>query len=298
MGNHIINAVPERDLPLVDCHCHIPYSRVSKNIPKSYEEQYQEFMRNGGKFLITSSVDLETLEIMLEFSLNHEKCYLSSGFAPQTITYTKSHELERDYSKWQTFLHENQDKYVSIGEIGLDFHHAKTLQKRTEQIKYFNQILEDTRDLNKPYVLHVRNPSTNDVDREHPTHSFNKFDAANTEIIKLLQKNHINPRQVMWHCFAGPKEWGIKLANKGFMLSVITSGFRDKRMRSYTEEVPISQLLTETDSYWQHPLEFKGFNIPLNVKYSITAIAYTHNLPQYQVAHQVLENAKNFFSIL
>lgn len=288
---------PEDAIPLVDCHCHVPYSKSPKNMIKSYEAQYDEFLTNHGQFLITSSIDMETLTTMLKFSKSHNKCYLSAGFAPQTITYTKKNQIDLIFSQWLSFLNDFPDDYVSIGEIGLDFHHAKTLKKRNDQIQYFNRILQETRHLNKPYVLHVRNPSSNDIDKEHPEHPYNDRDAANKEIIRILEKNNIDPNKVMWHCFAGPKNWGKILAQQGYMLSVITSGYRDKRMRSYTEEVPLSQLLTETDSYWQHPLKFRGYNMPVNVKYAVSIIAFTHNLDQRHVATQVVENARRFFAI-
>ncbi len=297
MGNQTLKIEPGENIPLVDCHCHIPYPDPPKEMKHSYEDQYQSFIKKGGQFIITSSVDNATLKIMHDFSQKHEKCYLSVGFAPQTVTYTRQKDLENEYIAWKKFLFDNPDAYVSIGEIGLDFHHGKSLKQRNLQIQFFERILNETKELDKPYVLHVRNPSGNDVDKEHPEHNFNNFDAANQEIIKVLKKCEIHPRRVMWHCFAGPKGWGSKLAKMGFYLSTITSGYRNKKMRSYTADVSIDQLLTETDSFWQHPFKYHGFNEPGNVKYAIATISFTHNIDQRTLAMKILENAEKFFGI-
>lgn len=297
MGDQRLDLEPSNNIPLVDCHCHVPYLNPPRNIPKSYQEQYEEFFNSGGKFFISSAIDNKSVEFMIKYTQNHENCYLTAGFAPQTVTYSKKQNLEQEFQKWLDFIKNQPEKYVAIGEIGLDFHHAKTLKKRNIQIDYFKKIIEETIDLNKPYVLHVRNPSINDIDKENLDHHFNKPDAVNLQIVNILKGYDISPKKVMWHCFAGPSDWGEKLAEEGYILSVITSAFRSKKMRSYTMNVPISQLVTETDSYWQHPLQFRGFNMPINVKYAIASIAYTHQLDQKFVAEQILENASNFFNL-
>ncbi|MHA2001406.1 MAG: TatD family hydrolase [Promethearchaeota archaeon] len=288
---------PDQKLPLIDCHCHIPWEPVPKEMTESYEEQYQNFLQAGGKKIIISSIDWESLQWMLKFLPNHPKCKLTAGFSPQTFVFSTDPELSANFSKWKDFILENPEKYIGIGEIGLDFHYAKTLDQRNKQIDGFREILRSTNHLNKPYILHVRNPGQNDGDPEHPEHKYNQNDSANLVIVKVLKEEGISPNRVMWHCFNGPKEWGIKLSQQGFMLSVITATYRNKKMRSYTKDVPIENLLAETDSYWQHPLKYGEINIPLNVKYSIAAIAYGHNMEQQEVALKILENAKKFFKI-
>jgi TatD DNase family protein len=298
MSGGKLDLIPLEGGPLVDAHCHVPYPNPPNSIPMSYDLQYDTFIKEGGKFLVTSSVDGKSLALMRVFAQKHEHCYLSAGFAPQTVTYTKGKHLKQIYDEWITYLNEFPNEYISIGEIGLDFHHAKTLEKRNQQIQYFEQILNDTKHLKKPYVLHVRNPSQNDMDKENPDHLFNQPDAVNIEILKMLDQHKINSASVLWHCFAGPSPtWGEKLASLGYYLSVITSSYRNKKMRSYTANVPIINLLTETDSFWQHPLKYHGFNMPHNVKYAIAAIADSHQIDQSTIAHQIYLNSCKFYNI-
>ena len=101
----------------------------------------------------------------------------------------------------------------------------------------------------------------------------------------------------MFHCFSGPEEYGRILPKKGYTLSVPSSAYGFKRWRENTQNSPLESLVTETDSYYQHPYKRGPYNIPSNAKYSVAAIAYSHNLPQEEVAEQTVENAIKFFDL-
>ncbi|MFX1488126.1 MAG: TatD family hydrolase, partial [Promethearchaeota archaeon] len=180
---------------------------------------------------------------------------------------------------------------------GLDFHHAKTLEKRDEQINVFKQIIEFTNDFEKPYILHVRNAAEHEFDKQNPKHRFNKKDGATREVLKILKEFNIDPRRVLWHCFSGPEEFGRTLPNQGFMLSVPSSAYGFDRWRNATKLSPLDSLVTETDSYYQHPYKRGPINVPSNVRYSIAAIAYSHNVSQKLVSEKTINNAIKFFNL-
>jgi Tat protein secretion system quality control protein TatD with DNase activity len=87
------------------------------------------------------------------------------------------------------------------------------------------------------------------------------------------------------------------LPNQGFMLSVPSSAYGFEKWRRVTKFVPLKSLVTETDSYYQHPYKRRPINVPSNVRYSIAAIAYSHNMPQKVVSEQTVENAVKFFKL-
>jgi TatD DNase family protein len=289
---------PEENLRIIEVHCHLPFPRPKKNdkLP-SDERQYRDFLDNGGVYLVTSSIDNKTLELILSFVKNKEKIGLTCGWAPQTVTYTPKAQYEREWKKWVEFIEGNQERYLAIGEVGLDFHHAKTLEKRERQVAELKKIFEITVKFNKPYVLHVRNAAEHEFDREHPKHRYNKRDGATREILNLIKEFRINPKKVMWHCFSGPDEYGMILPKQGFTLSVPSSAYGVNKWRRVTKHSPLSALVTETDSYYQHPYLRGPINVPLNVKYSIAAIAYSHNKSQQEVSRITVENAVKFFDL-
>ncbi len=289
---------PESGLKFIDVHCHMPFHRPKNDqLPKD-EEQYLNYFKMGGQYLITSTIDMQTLNLTLDFMKKFDKDFgFTCGWAPQTVTYTSKDKYDLEWKKWIDFIQNNSEKYLGIGEIGLDFHHAKTLEKRNNQVEVFKKIIELTRDLNKPYILHVRNAAEQEFDKEHPKHRFNKKDGVNKEILDILKDFKIDPKRVMWHCFSGPEDYGTSLPNQGFILSVPSSAYGFNRWRRVTKFTPLESLVTETDSYYQHPYKRGPINVPSNVRYSIAAIAYSHNVPQKLVSEKTVNNAKNFFTL-
>ena len=288
---------PEEGLKFIDVHCHLPFPRPKKDHLPSNEEQYRDFFEKGGLYLITCSIDMSTLHLILDFIKDKKNIGFSCGWAPQTVTYTPKDKYQKEWKEWINYIKSHQDEYLAIGEIGLDFHHAKTLEKRKKQVRVFREILELTKDFDKPYVLHVRNAAQHEYDRENPKHRYNKKNGANEEIFRILGEFNINPRRVLWHCFSGPEDYGIILPKQGFMISVPSSAYGYDRWRKVSRKVPLQSLVTETDSYYQHPYLRGPLNVPSNVRYAIAAIAYSQNVSQKIVSKKTVENAKRFFKL-
>ncbi|MFW9969192.1 MAG: TatD family hydrolase [Candidatus Odinarchaeota archaeon] len=289
---------PEEGLKFIDVHCHLPFTRPKNDQLPPDKDQYINYFKMGGKYLIASTIDIETLNRTLDFKKQFDKNYgFTCGWAPQTVTYTPKDKYDIQWKKWIEFVINNPEKYLAIGEIGLDYHHAKNLESRNKQVEVLRQIFDLTRDLGKSYVLHVRNAAEHEFDRQNPKHRFNKSDGANKEILKVLKDFKVEPKRILWHCFSGPEEYGRTLPNQGFYLSVPSSAYGFERWRKPTKYSPLESLLTETDSYYQHPYKRGPFNVPSNVRYSIAAIAYSHKVSQTLVSEITIKNAINFFNL-
>ena len=288
---------PETGLKFIDAHCHIPFPRPKNDKLPSDEQQYNDYFKMGGVYLITCSIDINTLKLVLNFIKGKKNIGYTCGWAPQTVTYTSKKKYDVLYDEWIDYVLSNSDEYLAIGEIGLDFHHAKALEKRNKQVEELEKILEKTKNLDKPYVLHVRNAAQHEIDRNNPKHRFNKKDGANKEILQILKDYKVNPKNVLWHCFSGPEEYGRLLPNQGFMLSVPSSSYGFERWRNVSKSSPLESLFTETDAYYQHPYKREPVNVPANARYSIAAIAYSHNSPQKEVSKITVDNAIKFFNL-
>ncbi len=289
---------PEKNLKFIDVHCHLPFHRPKNDQLPTDKEQYWSYFKMGGQFLITSTIDIQTLDLTLDFMKNFNKNFgFTCGWAPQTVTYTPKNQYDLEWEEWINFIQNNSEKYLGIGEIGLDFHHARILEKRNKQVEEFKKIIELTRELDKPYILHVRNAAEHEFDKQNPKHRFNKKDGANKEILNILKEYNIEAKRVLWHCFSGPVEYGRVLPNQGFMLSVPSSAYGFERWRKVSKFSPLQSLVTETDSYYQHPFKRGPLNVPSNVRYSIAAIAYSHGVSQEIVSEKTIENAVRFFDL-
>jgi TatD DNase family protein len=288
---------PEEGLNFIDVHCHLPFPRQKRDdqLP-SDKEQYKDYFDSGGLYLVTSSIDMNTLDLILNFIKDKDKIGLTCGWAPQTVTYTSKQKYEVEWKKWKGYVLNNRE-YLAIGEIGLDFHHAKTLEKRKKQVSELEKIFELTSSFGKPYVLHVRNAAQHEIDKENPNHHFNKSDGATKEMLRILEEFKINPEKVMWHCFSGPDVYGAIFSQQGYKLSVPSSAFSINKWRRVTKNASLDSLVTETDSYYQHPYLRGPVNVPSNAKYSIAAIAYAHEIPQKEASEKTIQTAKEFFNL-
>ena len=290
---------PEKNLKFIDVHCHLGgFNRPRNDQLPTDQEQILTYFKLGGQYLITSTINIDTLNLTLAFMKEDYKNFgFTCGWAPQTVTYSTKDKYETEWRKWVAFIKNNQEKFLAIGEFGLDFHHAKTLEKRNRQIYVFKQIIELTKDFGKPYVLHVRNAAEHEFDRGNLKHRFNKRDGANKEVLNILKEFNISPKKVLWHCFSGPEDYGRILPNQGFIISVPSSAYGFNRWRRVSKNSPLDSIVTETDSYYQHPYKRGPINVPSNVRYSIAAIAYSHNVPQKLVSERTVENAISFFNL-
>ena len=294
------NKIPEplEGLPLIDCHCHFTWKSRGKRHQLTPEEHYEKFIAQNGKYMITSPIEWDTISEAMEYTEIYNRLGITLGWGPQTVTYTKKEKHEADFNKWLDYVLKNPQKYLAIGEIGLDFHHAKTAAERNAQIDIFCQIIQYTKHLNKPYVLHLRNPTNQDADPDNIAHIFNKPDAVNALIVSILEEEGIDFNRIVLHCFSGPTpEWGKKFAGMGCYVSIPSSAYGFNKWRRNMADVPLEQLLIETDGPFQHPTKMGELNYSWNVKYVIATIASTHNMDQMKVAKQILENAKNIYEI-
>ncbi len=288
---------PLPGLPFIDVHCHLPLDFAPGGTLPPPGAQYEEFLKLGGLYLISSAIDCNSLEIIRDFTARHEFMGFTCGWAPQTVTYTAPDKYAVEWTHWFNYVTTHPDDFIAIGEIGLDFHHGKKLAAREKQVQEFRKVLQVALDLKKPIVLHVRNPAANEIDQQNKDHPYNLPDGANRVLLAILTEFHVDPRNVMWHCFSGPAAYGPQLATEGYWLSVPSSAWGISKWARNTKDVPIDLLLTETDASFQHPWKSGPVNVPANVRYAIAAIATIHQIPQEEVARRTVQNAITFFHL-
>jgi Tat protein secretion system quality control protein TatD with DNase activity len=305
MGKPLNIPDPEQGLPFCDVHCHVPWTEGTISNDKgmaslpSPERQIEELHERGGLFFITSSIDLNTTKAYLDFTRQHEGIYFTCGMGPQAVTYTKKQLFEASFEEWLNIIEKNADfpRLVAYGEIGLDFHHAKTTAQRTRQIDQLDRILSVVVDKGKPIVFHVRNAGPNDKDPTDASHPFNEPEAAARQILALVEAHGIEPSRVLFHCYSGPASLNDEIGSRGFFFSVPSSAFGFDKWYKVSMTLPVEQLMTETDAPFQHPRSMEPINTPSNARYAIAAIAQARGIDQETVANISVENAKKFFKI-
>ena len=112
-----------------------------------------------------------------------------------------------------------------IGEIGLDYHWVEDAATYPAQRTVFEFFLAAARDLDKPVNLHTK--------------------GAEAEILDLLDRYHI--RRAIVHWYSGPLDVFRELVARGYAFTIGVELHHSPLIRQLATEVPLSQLLTETD---------------------------------------------------
>lgn len=154
---------------------------------------------------------------------------------------------------------------VAIGEIGLDFYHKIPVKKQTEQ---FKKMLDLAVELKKPVIVHSRK--------------------AETSVFEILKKYDL---KVVMHSFTGRKTLIKEGTERGYFFSVPTIILKSSNFQKLAEIVPITQMLTETDTPY---LGIESPNTPLTIPLIVEKISEIKGCDEKKV---LLRNAVNLFRL-
>ena len=130
-----------------------------------------------------------------------------------------------------------KDRFVALGEIGLDYHWAKEI--KDEQIELFIKQIDIANQLDLPIIIHSRDAmgDTYDVLRDHPC-----------------------KRKGVLHSFSGSKEMAERFIELGYYISfsgTITFKNNVHGIRAL-EAIDLDHLLCETDAPYLAPEPVRG----------------------------------------
>jgi len=86
---------PEDNIKFIDVHCHMPFPRPRNDKLPTDREQFNNYFNMGGQYLITSTIDIDTLNLTSKFIKESDKNFgFTCGWAPQTVTYTPKDKFD------------------------------------------------------------------------------------------------------------------------------------------------------------------------------------------------------------
>ena len=169
------------------------------------------------------------------------------------------------------------ERVLAWGEIGLDFHYDNS--PRDVQVEVFRRQLRAARECELPVVIHTRE--------------------AEAETIEILRSDYDGAkRRGVFHCFSGSSELARRAVELGFMISfsgIVTFKKADD-LRKIASEVPLDQLLIETDCPYLTPVPYRGKrNEPAFVVEVARCLAGIHGVDVEEMGRITAENFKRFF---
>lgn len=252
---------------LVDTHCHLDmkaFDDVEKVISNSISA--------GVEQIIIPSVDSSSFENVLKIANQYENIFCALGIHPTEALKAKEEDFEKIIELAK------DPKVIAIGECGLDYYWDKTTAEI--QKKIFIRQIEIAKALKKPLLVH---------DRE-----------AHKETFDTLIEHAKGEIPIIMHCFSGSVEFAQECIKQGFYIAlggVIT--FKNaKKMHEVAQEIPLENLLLETDAPYLTPVPFRGQrNEPAYVKFIAQEIAKIRGISVDEVAQTTSSTVRKVFGI-
>jgi len=253
---------------LVDSHAHLNM----ENFRKDLVEVIERAKNNGIVKVLIVGIDRKTGEKALalkEFFSDFLEVAL--GFHP--------HEVKKISDADYSWLKNNLDKALAVGEIGLDFY--KEYSPRELQFEHFERLLSLAREGKKPVVLHLRG------------------DADFWDLALTFLKPYRDLKMV-FHCFTANWEVAKRLLEFDSLISIpgVVTYPNANGLREAVKNIPLERLILETDCPFLAPQPVRGKrNEPAYLVYTAEAISVIKGLSVEEVAEKTTENFYRFFEI-
>ncbi|MDO8869796.1 MAG: TatD family hydrolase [Methanobacteriaceae archaeon] len=252
---------------MIDTHCHVDF--------KDFNKDRTEIIKRAQKKLtciVNSGVTLDGNRRVLELSEEYKKfVFPSLGFHPVNSSKSDQSVVEAVIEE----LHENIDKAVAIGEVGMDYYHVKDSEGRNRQEKIFNQFCSLAEEYELPLIVHARD--------------------SEEKAFKIVKKYNSIP-EVILHCYSGSLETANKIIEEGYYTSFSTMICYSQHHQILAREIPLKFILTETDSPYLSPFKGKK-NEPAFVEEAVKKIAEIKGNKFSKVDNITEKNAKKVFDI-
>lgn len=268
---------------LVDTHCHIQSIGLTegerttrelwaKQLGLMADQVVSGAIEAGVTKLIAVGCDLEDSKLAIDFVSKRDKCWASIGLHP--------HEAQHFYGQ-QALLDEfaelvKQPKVVAVGECGFDYYYSHSPRDAQAEVLKFQ--IELALKHNLPLIFHVRE-------------AFDDF--------WPIFDSYSGVRGVL-HSFTDNNANMAKAIQKGLYIGVngISTFAKNQAQINVYRDVPLSNLLLETDSPFLTPTPYRGsINEPKRLNVVADFLAELRNENRLELAEATTNNARKLFGI-
>jgi TatD DNase family protein len=212
----------------------------------------------------------DRLDSPLPIAESYDWIYASVGVHPHEARHFSDSHAERILKLAQ------HPRVIAVGEIGLDYYYDHS--PRDVQKQVLIRQMELARELKLPIIIHCRDAWAD---------------------LRAISAVHWKPAGLggILHCFSGTLEDARAFLDWGFLISFAgnLTFKKAENLREVACVIPPDRLLTETDSPYLAPVPYRGKrNEPAYVRGVTQELARLRNLPEEELARQVLENFEKF----
>lgn len=245
----------------VDFHCHLDWKSFDLD-----REHLMNKMKESNIIAISNTLNRENYVYTKNLYQRFPQVKVCPGLYPTDAVNISDEDMD-DYLK---FIESIKKDIIAIGEIGLDRHETKDENDLKKQEKRFRQLIEMGIKLDKPLIIHTR-----------------KMEQESINIIReYVEKTGF--RKFNLHCFTGKKKLIKEIKELKIYCSIPLIVKNTESFRFLVKELPISQILVETDSPFLNST--KERNSPLSVPLIYEEIASIKGYDKKEIQNIIYRN--------
>ena len=256
-------------MKIVDTHCHLNDEALYKDLDNVISRARQA----GVEKMVVVGWDEASSKLAIKIAEQYDFIYAVIGFHPENVFDIDNKVL---YDTLNLYKH---PKVVGIGEIGLDYHWTKDLDKREIQKEYFIKQIKFANEVGLPISIHSREAF-----------------ADTLEILKQYPPLHSG----VMHCYSGSAENIQDIINLNLYIGLDgpVTFTNAKTPKEVAAEVPLEKLVVETDCPYLSPHPLRGtVNEPANICLVIDAIADLKQMSKKHLLEVVYDNSCRLFNL-
>ena len=255
----------------IDTHTHLYVDAFDED----RNEIVQKAIDSGVEKLLLPNIDVDTIQSMHNLCGQFpNNCFPMMGLHPGNV----KEDWESQLNTMKNHLF-NSDKYIAVGEIGMDLYWDKTFIE--EQKEAFRIQVNWAKELNLPIVIHARE--------------------AFQEIFDIIDELNDSQLTGVFHCFTGDLDQANHILNYGgFKLGlggVLT--YKNAGLDKVIKEIDLKHLILETDSPYLPPTPFRGKrNESSYVVHIAEKLADIYDVKLQEIAESTTKNANELFKLI
>jgi len=265
---------PEPLAPLIDAHTHL--DACGADDAQGVRAIVDRAAAVGVGAVVTIADDLDSAQWVTQAAEWDPRVYAAVALHP-----TRADALD-DAARAEIERLAAHPRVVAVGETGMDLYWPGRLDGCAQpdvQREAFAWHIDLAKRCGKPLMIHNRE--------------------ADAEVLDVLAAEGA-PGAVIFHCFSSDAAMARRCVESGWLLSLAgTVSFRNARaLREAVLQVPLEQLLVETDAPYLTPHPYRGSaNEPYCLPYTVRAIAELLDRRPGDVADITTSNARRVYGL-
>ncbi len=263
---------------LIDTHAHIYLHRFEDD----FDAMLARAREAGVEAIVMPAIDVASIRRALALSAAYPSLFVMAALHPSETKDATDADFEAVAASC------DEPRVVAVGESGLDYYWDRSFDAVQHDFLRRHARLAMERDL--PLILHSRDkPGREEV-----------FE----DLVRILQEERrAHPQghrlRGIFHCFGGPPWLAEAAASLNFLVGLGgTLTFKNSGVDAVVREVPMEQIVLETDAPYLAPVPHRGRrNEPAYVRLVAEKLAEVKGLSVEEVARITTANARRLFGL-